>query len=223
MPAPDLWLNYPLYVPNTLPRIRAILAGGPIESLRSELEKLASLGNDDAGSILGYLVFVGAWSGQADAVGARPIVTGPANRGNPYAQYVLGLIEVSESNMEVAFDWWGKAIQARFSPAAVESGRYFGKLIAGRRANPKAARQVLRAAYAMGNVHGQYLENELRVVGAFGQMERLIGKLRKPVLLRRLASRFASQPFELGTFLHYPNRKRAFFSSPDSKSPVVSE
>jgi TPR repeat protein len=115
--------RYPLFIPEECKPARNLIVQGKYQEAIDLLENSARLGSMPAGALLGYLHLRGAVTGSPDLSLAEHSCLVPAQRGYPYAQFVMGWVEISRNHFGAGSKWLGKAAEQSFLPAIFDNAR----------------------------------------------------------------------------------------------------
>lgn len=167
-------LNYPIYIPDEVQDVSALLLKGDANELEAELERRASLGSASASAPLGYLEIMGAFSGEPNPQSAITCCTEPARAGDPYAQYVLSRAYWETGNRTDALRWIKRPEAASFLPALVDTGRMLAE-IADNAEELRTAVRILWGAHRLGHVVPLVAISGIAFRGRLGAIHRLLG------------------------------------------------
>jgi hypothetical protein len=172
-------INYPLFVPETGRRLEAYIARGAVDELLSVLAQLAAAGSDQAASLQAYLATIWAVGADHELLPAsRARCFAAAQRGDPYAMYVIAVICRSEGKNAEATKWMSKAAtRDGFLPAFVELGRFAANGIGFKSPDLAAAYSLFRSSHRLGHRFALgYMALSL-IMGAKGWLGRPLGVL----------------------------------------------
>jgi hypothetical protein len=199
-------INYPIYIPEELTDIAALLGKGDVVALEGELKRRAQLGSASAASVLGYLEMIGAFSGKPEPQAAIRHCARPAQAGNGYAQYVLAWAHARLGNGNEALREMARSADSGFLPALVD----YGKWHVGGAANVKERRNAVRllwAAHNRGHVTPLVAISGIACRGQLGPIYRVLGVVLFPYAMIRLMLRWRCEPLGIRSFRmdHRPN------------------
>jgi hypothetical protein len=192
----------PLHIPKQGRYILKSLSGSGFNQVKTELERLSSLGSGWASSALGWLCICRARDGTHDPHRAIELCKGPAAAGDPYATYVLAWAFALINQSAEAWHMMKKAALAGFPPARLDLVTFVwnGRDPSGR--NRQTAYNLLRHAAA--HRAEMIWRCRLNRSGEFGRVRQLIGCLLTPIALTRYGVAFWKDPFSCRVLLFQP-------------------
>lgn len=192
-------LNYPIYVPEEQTDIAVLLMKGDAATVEEVLKRRASLGSRSAAALLGFLEIMGAFSGKPNPQAAITCCTGPAQAGDPYAQYILAWACWEIGKKDDAFRWMKRPAAAGFLPAIVDTGRLLA-VEAQNVGELRSAVAILWGAHKHGHVLPLLAISGIGVRGRLGLLQRLLGLVLFPYAMIRLMLGYRCTPFGITSF-----------------------
>jgi hypothetical protein len=205
-------LNYPLYLPGRTRVVAEFFVRGDEAGAVAELERLASLGSQDAKTVLAYLHLQGAFSTGIDFDRARDLLVGESLSDDPYALYVQGWVHfLSDKDASRAVACWIAGRERGFSPSAFELGRFLSWDLPGRPPQLAAAIDRLKMADRLGHKQAAGLIATLDAAGARGPVLAATSKPRKIFQVFRLYFWMRRDFFSSHVFARPLQQVRPFF------------
>jgi hypothetical protein len=211
--ARSVWksLNYPVFVPQADPEIVSLLMQRDIDGLAALLKKRASLGSGSAAALLGYLELMKAFSGRHDPNVVIAGCTAAAQRGDPYARYILSWAYWEARNGNDALHWMRRsAVESQFLPAWVDLGRMLSE-VAHNAAEFRAAVKILWGAHRRGHVGALAVICDLGRRGRLGGLTNVLVLMLYPYALIRGVLTLRCDPFGIRCFSYVPNAREPLF------------
>jgi hypothetical protein len=203
-------LNYPIYIPEEQTDIATLLMKGDAATLEGVLKRRASLGSRSAAALLGFLEIMGAFSGKPDAQAAIICCTGPAQAGDPYAQYIVAWAQWRLGNRTEALRLMKRPAAAGFLPALVDTARMLA-VTAETLEELRTAVRLLWGAHKLGHVVPLVAISGIAFRGQLGSIHRLRGLLLFPYAMIRLMLGYRCDPFGIRSFCIDPRPNVPFF------------
>jgi hypothetical protein len=204
------WRSYlrgVVFIPATAQPILERVKGQGPEALRSELERLASLGASWAAALLGYRALLVDFDGTRNIDRAIALCQGPAARGDAFAQYILAWAYSLNHNSQDALVNFRKSARQLFPPAVLD---YINACL--RKGTAPTLRRLLMIAKGVG--HCGTLSRRCLVYrsGKVGIFRRILGYALVPAAVLHYLIAAARNPFSPQVFVFHPKTKVDDFS-----------
>lgn len=196
----------PLHIPKEARYIFKSADADGLAHLRSELERLSSLGSAWGASALGWLCICKATNGTRDPDRAIELCRSPAAAGDSYASYVLAWALALNGRGAEAFDMMKRAALAGFPAARLDLVTFVWNGWDPTSRNRCVAYNLLN--HARDHKAAMLWRCRLRRSGEFGWIMQLLGYLLTPIALIRYALAFWENPFSCKVLIFQPWMKR---------------
>lgn len=198
---PDPWrfMNYPLYVP-VGDALDTLAKSGPRDFV-ADLKRRAELGAAWAAAALGFIELRGGIDGKVDLANAERFCRQPADAGDPYAQYVLAWIALTQRRGPEALEWMERAAGSNFSPACADLGRFHLGGVGSEASDVNTGISMLWRAHRLGHKAALLFICDTYRRGRCGHARRLVGYFLSPLAFARYYFALATKPFSEKVFV----------------------
>jgi len=200
------YLRAPVFVPATAGPMLAKVRGQGAQVLRSELERLSSLGSPWAAALLGYQALLLRDDGSRDTERAIGLCKEPAARGDAFAQYILAWAYLLSRNQQDALVNFKKSVRQLFPPALMDAARIYW-----RHSKPQPLLRSLMHASKVGHRAALRLRCHIYRSGRLGMFRKFVGYALAPVAIVILIVAAIRNPFSAQVCAFNPKAKVGAF------------
>lgn len=192
----------PLHVPKQGRYIFNSLDANGLIYVKTELERLSSLGSMWASAALGWLCICKGRDGTRDPHRAIELCRGPAATGDPYATYVLAWALTLANQGTQAIELMKRAALAGFLPAKLDLVTFVWNGRDPTHRNRRVAYDLL--SHAKGHKASMVWRCRLNRSGEFGWTRQFLGYLLVPIAFFRYAIAVWRDPFSCNVLVFQP-------------------